>query len=113
MTGIRDEEHEDTMKILSRAAIVLRYREPFLEWAASIDEKAPAHAADLHQHVAVYLMPEDPDEIEECAPLEDWCTDPSLWPSRRDLATFNAWFEVTAESIVLDLAPGRIQTEEF
>ncbi len=31
----------------------------------------------------------------------------------RDFATITEWFEVTADSIVLDLAPGRIRAEEF
>jgi hypothetical protein len=113
------------VKILNRAALVLRYREPFLRWAASIDERAPKHATGLRDDIAVYLVPEDPNEEQESAPLEDffteilereledWCTDPALWPARRDFATFNAWFEATADSIVLDLAPGRIRTEDF
>jgi len=113
------------MRILSRAALVLRYREPFLRWAAGIEAKAPAHAAGLRDDVSVYLVPEDPLEEQETPPLtdffvevfehelEDWCTDEALWPAQRDFETFQAWFEVTGQSIVLDLGRGAIRGEEY
>jgi hypothetical protein len=113
------------MRILNRAVLLVRYREPYLRWAASLDEKAPDHAGTLKDHVSVYLVPEDPLEEHETHPLtdcfveifehelEDWCTDEALWPARRDFATFQAWFEVTGQSIVLDLGRGAIRGEEY
>ena len=44
--------------------------------------------------------------------LEAWCTDQAQWPEKRDLVTFREWFEVTAESVVADLADGAIEIEE-
>jgi hypothetical protein len=35
--------------------------------------------------------------------LERWYADETAWPQRRDLATFHEWFEVQAESEVIDL----------
>ncbi len=48
------------MKFLDRAALVLRYREPFLRGAAGIDENAPAHTVGLRDDVAFYPIPETP-----------------------------------------------------
>lgn len=113
------------MKVLDRWAVLIRYREPYLRWAASLDEKAPAHAETLPDHTSIYLVPEDLSEDEETFPLkdcfeaifeqelEDWCMDESLWPKRRDLATFSAWFEVSVQSIVMDLADGPVRVEEI
>lgn len=59
------------MKILNRAVLLVRYREPCLRWAASLDETAPTHAAILKDHTSVYLVPEDPLEEQETPPLAD------------------------------------------
>mgnify|MGYP001316449881 CR=1 FL=1 len=113
------------MRLLDRWAVLIRYREPYLRWAASLDEKAPAHAASLTGHTSVYLVPEDLSEDEASFPLKDcfktifeeelesWCRDEALWPERRDLRTFKAWFEVTVQSIVTDLADGPIRIEDM
>jgi hypothetical protein len=70
-------------------------------------------------------VPEDPTGQEETPPLgeyfaeifarelEGWSTDRSQWPTRRDFATFQSWFDVTGESIVTDLATEPLGTEEI
>jgi hypothetical protein len=99
------------MKMINRAVLVVRPREPYLDWAASLDDDAPTAVESLQDCVSVYLVPEDPTGREETPPLEDffteifereleeWCTDESAWPERRDLETFELWFDVTGESI--------------
>ena len=115
---------ERTMKTVNRSAFVVRPREPFLRWAAGLDAEAPAAAGTLRTQASVYLAPEDSTGREETPPLgkhfaeiftrelEAWSTDRSLWPTRRDFATFQSRFEVTWESIVTDLATGPLRTEE-
>ena len=49
------------MRMVNRWVLIVRYREPYLRWAASVDEKAPAHAEGLADAMSVYLIPEDPD----------------------------------------------------
>ena len=44
--------------------------------------------------------------------LEGWYTDESLWPKKRDLKTFNEWFEVECHSVVLDTVGGQIFDDE-
>jgi len=107
------------MKTVNRAALLVRPREPFIEWAANVDEKARQAAQELRGNTSVYLVPEDLTGRDEAAPLkhfferifeaelEAWNADSSAWPQNRDLATFKKWFEVYAQSIVVDLAAGR------
>jgi hypothetical protein len=113
------------VKLINRWAVLVRYREPYLRWAASLDEKAPLHAEGLDSHTSIYLVPENLSEDEESFPLkewfaaifeqelEDWWQDEALWPKKRDLATFKAWFEVSVQSIVIDLAEGPVRVEEL
>lgn len=109
---------------INRAALVIRPAKPFLDWAASLDEEAPEHAKDLAKSVSVYLVGEDPNEREETAPLKNywrhifeaqlagWSQDEDDWPENLTLAMFKTWFEVTRESVVVDLESGPIEHED-
>ena len=113
------------MKTINRAAVVVQYREPFLRWAARVDVEALSMAESLRDGLSVYLVPEDPNQEQETAPLEqffldifereleDWCPDEALWPVLRDLATFREWFEVTGTSVVVDLARGPVRHDSL
>lgn len=110
---------------INRAALVVRPRQPYLDWAASVDDEAPEHAKTLLNRVSVYLVGEDPKEEAETAPLENyyeeifelelaaWDQDEVQWPAPRTLALFHEWFEAVGESIVTDLVPTPIKTEKW
>jgi hypothetical protein len=112
------------MKTVNRSVLVLRYREPFLRWVLAVSPEDPEDDS-LREVTSVYLVPSDPEEEEESAPLDGiiptifeselelWCADRALWPSNRDRATFEAWFDVIVESIVYDLGEGPIRRKEF
>ena len=105
------------MKTIDRSALLIRPREPYLEWAAKVDDGSPEMAEELRGQTSVYLVSQDPAGHDESAPvnqyceaifeqeLEAWCIDKSVWPYKRDLKRFFEWFEVQAESVVLDLEP--------
>ena len=109
---------------INRAALVVRPRQPYLDWAASVDAEAPEHAKALLNRVSVYLVGEDPKEEAETAPLENyfeeifelelaaWYTDEDQWPKPRTLALFHEWFEAVGESVVTDLEAGPIRAEK-
>jgi len=112
-----------TIQTVNRAAVVVRPKEPFLRWAASLDDSAPDQAEALRSQASVYLVPEDDDgemppidayaqEIFELE-LESWCTDENRWPATLDLTTFLAWFDITMESLVVDLGADEIVSEEL
>lgn len=109
---------------INRAALIIRPAKPFLDWAAGLDEEAPEQAKDLAKRVSIYLVAEDPQEREETAPLKNywrtifeeklagWSQDENDWPENLSLAMFKKWFEVTGESIVVDLESGAIEHED-
>jgi hypothetical protein len=111
------------VRTLNRSAFVAIPKEPYLRWAAGLDEDALEAAKGLAGGVSVYLVPEHPTG-EETPPIDDyyarifeteldaWSQDESEWPLTRDLVTFLAWFEVRGESIVVDLAEGQIEVEQ-
>lgn len=79
----------------------------------------------LRSRIAIYLVPEDPSGQAETLPLRDffatifraeleaWSTDELEWPEHRDFPTFQAWFEVAGESIVVDLSTGPLEVEDL
>ena len=112
------------MATINRSAFILRPREPYLRWAAGLDEDAPAAAEALRGRSTVYLVPEDPEGEAETPPLEEyfedlfelelaaWSEDEPRWPERRDLETFLEWFDVQGQSVVMDLGEDDIVVED-
>jgi hypothetical protein len=91
--------------MLNRAALILRYKQPFVDWINAVDPSAASHGltmADVDQERTVYLVEvEDEDELarwlarhhEELfeEELQGWYTDPELWPRDRSLKTLQTW----------------------
>jgi len=112
------------VKTLNRAGFIIRPKEPYIEWAARTEGDSSL-AEGLRNRAAVYLVPEDPTGREETPPLDDyfeeifeyeleaWDTDDSKWPAARTLEMFLQWFEVSGQSIVVDLGEGPIWVEDF
>lgn len=112
--------------VISRSAIVVRPREPFVEWIFSISDDFPRDdefRRDLEGHVRAYLVPEvevgadyewivdsfwrDIFELE----LYAWSRDKHEWPRRRKRSMFNNWFDVTVVDLVIDLLPTDIEVD--
>jgi hypothetical protein len=86
------------MKTVNRSVLVLRYGEPILRWVGEVSPEDPEDHS-LREVTSVYLVPTDPEEAEESAPLdalvptifenelELWCTDRALWPAQLDATT--------------------------
>ena len=47
------------------------------------------------------------------AELNDWYTDPALWPQSRDFEMFVAWFDVEFHSGVFDLCDDLIEIVDY
>lgn len=102
--------------MLNRSALILRYKQPFVDWINAVDP-SPQSAAlsrdDVDHERTVYLVElEDEDELtgwlashwvelfeEE---LRGWYTDPSLWPRDRSLQTLNEWCSFELHTVVVD-----------
>lgn len=106
------------LPLVNRSAILLTPRQPFLDWADNVFGDGVPYQQAVRQGVAdersVYLGPDgdltgDPfrfidrhwDLFFETM-LENWCTDPALWPAKRTRKMFREWFEVTVFGVLYD-----------
>ena len=104
------------MSEINRSLMILRPKQPFLDWARWLDDESKDLTLDsLNEDSTAYLIPEiwqDSDQekflqtyydilFEE--QLEGWWTDEVSWPQQRDLKLFLEWFEVEFHSLVFDL----------
>ena len=91
----------------------MRPRQPFLDWAAQLDDSGLLPNAKGEQ--TVYLIPQfdDDDEAQRVLgrvfaevferELFGWHTDEAAWPQKRTLTLFREWFTVELHSVVEDL----------
>jgi hypothetical protein len=99
--------------MLNRSALIVRPKQPYLDWAAGLDDSGIQ--PDVEGEQTVYLVPEIEDgraaeavlrgvfvEIFE-RELYRWHTDEAAWPTKRTFAMFKQWFRVEFHSIVEDL----------
>lgn len=108
--------------MINRGVLIVRPKQPLLDWAAGLDDSGVLPDVDGEQ--TVYLIPDfdTPDEaqsiIEEVYPevfeneLWGWHTDESAWPTNRDLKTFREWFAIELHSVVEDLCDYEIIKED-
>jgi hypothetical protein len=106
-----------SMRLVKRAAITVTPKQPYIDWANSLDEEGVKIGEDFESEKSVYLIgdvsdviPFDRDVIvrpyfkaifeEE---LNSWHRRESEWPSSRTYETFLRWFEVEVHSMVLDI----------
>ena len=111
--------------MINRAAIILKYKEPFLRWMNEADPNVGDPSVTMenaHDDRNVYLIgDEDGENFEKwisanCKTLfenelEDWYTDESLWPKKRDKKTFNEWFTVECHTVILDTVGDPIEDD--
>ena len=114
------------MITINRTAIVVRPRQPFLNWLHRSDPTSwELNLEDLRREPTVYLLPECENEgearewLEEVCgrtfeeQLDGWYRVPSSWPGRRDLDAFDRWFEWSYHSAVVDLCNDALLREEL
>jgi len=90
------------MNLLNRSLVLLRPRQPFLEWAELDD--AEGLALDVFE-----CMREDPPSflVPPCVHFGSArILIAETWPSRRTLEMFREWFEVTVSSAGEDTVKG-------
>ena len=99
--------------MINRGTVLVRPKQPFLDWAMSVDEEGAIPAPDDER--TVYLIPTYHDDIEAMdilsrgfegifeEELEAWHPEESAWPSPLSWRMFQEWFEVELNSMVVDL----------
>jgi hypothetical protein len=112
--------------MINRAAILLKAKQPFLDWinqADPEDDNPQLSLEELNEDRTVYLIDDlDAENPEEwirlnhgqlfASELEDWYTDESFWPKERGLEAFYQWFAVECHSIVIDTVGTEIIDDE-
>lgn len=109
---------------IDRSLMVVRPKQPFLDWVQSVDYDKDLTLELVRDEPTAYLIPQLWDDAEQAAilewcyeevfeaELESWYTDPDLWPQERDLKMFLDWFDVEFHSLVFDLCDTPIQAIE-
>ena len=108
--------------MLDRGALIVRPKQPYLDWAASLDDSGLVPNPDDEQ--TVYLVPGFEDDKEAARvlrrvcgevfarELRAWHTDESAWPGNRTLALFKRWFHFELHSVVEDLCDDALDDDE-
>jgi hypothetical protein len=104
-------------QIMNRAAIIVRPKDPFVEWVRNADnESKHITAKDIREEPNIYLVNDYDMDGEKEQLIKDnykdifeeelngWITDESIWPKKRDLKKFLEWFHVDFHSMVFDLS---------
>jgi len=112
--------------MLNRGALILRCRQPFVDWINAVDPVADSPTlslADVNSERTVYLVEvEDEPELEAWltehhqklfeAELNGWYTDPSLWPNDRSLGTLRKWCSIELHSVVYDWGDTDLEVDD-
>ena len=114
------------MRRVKRTAVIVIPKQPYIDWANSLEDGGGKLGEDFTPEHTIYLVEDITgfmiDEVEIIKPyyeyifeveLNSWHRLESDWPTNRDLVTFLEWFEVEIHSLVLDLHRGRLKTERF
>ena len=104
------------MASLNRSAIILIPRQPYADWANSLDDDGPRfEIAEDNDDLTIFLGPDlaTVAEIDAFVTkhfdvffehwLSGWSTDPAQWPQRRTRRMFRAWFDVRIHTMVEDV----------
>ena len=102
--------------MLNRSAIVVKPRQPFLDWLHTVDPTSRnLSLSELVQEPTIYLIPECDTEEDVRGVLQElceeifaeqlagWFTDESTWPHDRSFDVFCRWFDFQHHSMLVDL----------
>ncbi len=119
----------EVLAMINRAALLLCYKQPAINWINESDPDNDASEIDqvqVNEERTVYLIPDKAAasdetvrawvELNHIALLEHelagWVADESLWPQGLNLTLFDDWFDVECHSIVLDTSDDAIIEED-
>ncbi len=110
------------MDVVNRSAIVIKPKEPYLDWANEVAQTMES-MDELRQQSTVILIPksayQDHAEIflrENCVriferELDAWSPARELRPANPDYETLTAWFDIEVHALVLDLSEDSLHKE--
>jgi hypothetical protein len=112
--------------MLNRSALILRYKQPFVDWINSADPSTirAVSLAEVNEEQTVYLVEaDDQDELDAWLAIHHsylferemnaWYTDPVLWPSDRSLNTLREWCSLELHSVVVDIGESWLTDDDL
>jgi hypothetical protein len=111
--------------MIKRSVVIIREKEPFLQWLKSLPDPANASKEIINQDIIAYLLPELSYGFEEEElpnqfhnmifeeQLNGWWTGKNDRPKKRNVEIWKKWFDVELNfySIVLDLVDTPLQDD--
>ncbi len=110
--GVEFVDSDDYAIPINRSALIVRVKQPFIEWANSIDD---GPKAELNTYDPTLLLVDELAMSAEWHELEKdvwgrvfsyqlagWHRNPKDWPQNRTLAMFREWFDVELHLGVCD-----------
>ena len=104
------------MATLNRSAVVVKPKEPFLDWLHMADPTSrDLSLSELTREPTIYLLPEcdTPAELEDALrerceeifieQLSGWFNGEKTWPRDLGFETFCHWFDLEHHSMLVDL----------
>lgn len=115
------------MSTINRSVLIVKPREPFAQWARSIfgEDDPDLSLLNVRDDVTAFLLPpySDDNDREEILRqhaqevfeyvLWEWYTEPSAWPTSRDLSKFKDWFDYEFHCVVVDLDHEPLERDDF
>jgi hypothetical protein len=104
-----------------RTAIVIKPKQPFLDWLIKIDQENDS--IDIKEDQDVYLLPvfDEMKQMENwlkknfdqifCDQMNNWYITEDLWVQNRTLKLFKEWFDYSFHTTVLDFLDEPIQKD--
>jgi hypothetical protein len=110
------------MYAIDRAAIILKVKEPMVEWIRSLgDDNTEVTLEKTRDDSTVYLVPLMDEEIDTAQikagvtdacweqwfelELSEWAPEEDKWPENRTRELFDKFIDVECHSLVFDLMP--------
>ena len=109
-------------RTINRAALIVRPKKPYVDWANSMDDGGPeAHLRKLREDPSIYLVEaidflEDFDLLVEDnwewifrEQLNGWMRDPESWADELTREMFLEWFACELSTMIGDMLKTRIE----
>ncbi len=114
---------------VNRSVVIVKPKQPFADWLATLDvewpQDAPPSLMQLREDCNAFLIPPAEDVMDAKdyirqhwqdifeGELADWTEDESEWPAKRTPNIFQQWFEVELHSVLTDLCEDSLDRESF
>ncbi len=118
-----DESEGREVWFLNRDLLVVRPKEPYIEWARTVYDDEPITDEEARNWVDAFLLPEcDSEEealdriAENCdvifeLMLADWVVEPEAWPEDRGWEVFQCWFTFERIETTWDLVDAPLSSD--